>query len=174
VGPAGREELVVIAHLGRAHGVSGEIAARPTGPTLGALEPGAPVVVRGREGAERAVRLAGRRGDPARPILAFEGVETREQAAPLAGGVLLVGPEVLPPLDDPDTLYVRELIGYRVLAGERALGAVTQVHAGPANDALEVASEDGPLLIPFTADAVLELDRPGRRVVIRADLLGDG
>jgi 16S rRNA processing protein RimM len=173
VGPPGRDELVVIAHLGRAHGVSGEIAARPTGPTLAALEPGVPVVVRGRDGGERAARLAGRRGDPARPILALEGVGTREEAAPLAGGVLLVPADVLPPLEDPDTLYVRELIGYRVLAGERPLGPVTRVHAGPANDALEVAAEDGPLLIPFTADAVLELDRPGRRLVIRPDLLGE-
>jgi 16S rRNA processing protein RimM len=172
VGPAGRDELVVIAHLGRAHGVSGEIAARPTGPTLAALEPGVPVVVRGRDGEERALRLRSRRGDPGRPILALEGVDAREEAAPLAGGVLLVRAEALPPLDDPDTLYVRELIGYRVLAGERPLGAVTQVHAGPANDALEVAAANGSLLIPFTADAVLELDRAGRRLVIRPDLLG--
>ena len=68
-----------------------------------------------------------------------------------------------------------------MLLGDRPLGEVREVFSGPANDVLEVApapvaDDPGatapPVLIPFTADAVVDLDVPGRRIVIRPDLLG--
>ena len=61
-----------------------------------------------------------------------------------------------------------------MLLGERPLGTVREVLAAPANDILEVATEGEVLLVPFTADAVTGLDVPGRRIVLRADLFGDG
>jgi 16S rRNA processing protein RimM len=170
VGGGGRE-LVVIGRLGRPHGVRGEIAARATGPTLGALEPGAEVVVRPDAGAERRLRFLRRRGTDDRPILAFGGLETREGAAELAGAVLLVPADSLPTLDEPGAHYVRDLIGIAVLVGDRPLGTVAQVHPAPANDVLEVETPAGPVLVPFTADAILELDPDGRRLVLRRDLL---
>ena len=45
------------------------------------------------------------------------------------------------------------------------------MHAAPANDVLEVSGSDGDLLVPFTADAIVELDLASRRIVVRADLL---
>ena len=65
-------------------------------------------------------------------------------------------------------------MGCQVLLGDRPLGEVREVFSGPANDVLEVAPPGGgsPVLIPFTADAVLDLDVPGRRIVVRPDLLG--
>ena len=45
------------------------------------------------------------------------------------------------------------------------------MHAAPANDVLEVSGADGDLLVPFTADAIVELDLASRRIVVRADLL---
>lgn len=163
-------DLVVIGRLGRPHGLHGELAVRPTGPTLAVLEPGAEVVAR-TAGGERALRLLGRRGSGERPIIAFAGVETREQAAELAGAPVLVRAERLPALDDPDALYVRDLIGFEVLVGERPLGAVTQVHPAPANDVIEVATPAGPVLVPFTRDAVAALDLTARTLVIRPGLL---
>jgi 16S rRNA processing protein RimM len=116
--------------------------------------------------------LAARAGMDDRPILSFEGVATREQAALLTDAEILVDPGRVPPLDDPDTFLVRDLIGCEVALGARPLGPVREVHAAPANDVLEVTTGDGPLLVPFTADAVTDLDVPGRRIVLRADLLG--
>jgi ribosomal 30S subunit maturation factor RimM len=68
---------------------------------------------------------------------------------------------------------VRDLVGCQVLLGERALGPVTDVVPGPANDALEVAAVGGAVLVPFTADAVRDLDVPGGRIVLRPDLFGE-
>lgn len=163
---------VVIGRIGRPHGVRGAVHARASGPTLPTIAPGEALELRPREGAPRRLVVAVRSGMDERPILAFEGVATREEASLLTDAEILVPGERVPPIDDPDTFLVRDLIGCRVALGPRALGPVAEVHAAPANDVLEVATEDGPLLVPFTADAVTELDVPGRRIVLRADLLG--
>ena len=49
---------------------------------------------------------------------------------------------------------------------------MTAVHDTPANDVLEVSGDAGVLLVPFTADAVADLDLPSRRIVVREDLFG--
>lgn len=165
-------ERVAIARLGRPHGVQGAIAAHADGPTLGTLEPGEHVTVRVR-GADRALVVAARRGEAPRAILEFRGIETRDGAALLTGGDLLVGASRLPEPDDPDTFYVRDLIGFAVHEGDLPIGAVADVHPGPANDCLMVRGERGDVLVPFTRDAVVDVDEDRRVVVLRADLLGD-
>jgi 16S rRNA processing protein RimM len=168
------EPLVVIGVVLRARGLRGEVVARATGPTLASLGPGASLRVRRAGQPERALTLAELSGEPSLPALRFEELDTRDEAAALLGFEILAPAAALPPPPDSDTFYVRELIGCEVLAGERPLGLVTAVHPAPANDALEVAAAGGPLLVPFTGDAVTELDLAARRIVIRADLLGDG
>lgn len=165
---------VVIGRIGRPHGVRGAVHARAAGPTLGTLGPGEEVEVRPREGAVRRLVLVSRSGMADRPILAFRGVESREQAAALAGAELVVEEARVGRPDDPDTFLVSDLVGCDVLLGERPLGTVRDVHAAPANDVLEVAAAGEVVLVPFTADAVTELDLPGRRIALRPDLFGDG
>lgn len=164
---------VVIGTVGRPHGTGGAVHARPAGPTLATLAPGDVVEVRPRDGEPRRLVVAGRSGMDSGPILAFEGVGDREGAQALTGAVLAVDAGRVRGLDDPDTFFVRDLVGCEVMLGARRLGAVSDVVPGPANDALEVAAGAGPVLVPFTADAVRELDVPGRRIVLRADLFGD-
>jgi 16S rRNA processing protein RimM len=133
------------------------------------------VAGRAREGApSRRLVLASRAGLPDQPILVFEGVASRDDAATLAGAEIAVdGARVARP-DDPDTFFVHELVGCAVLLGDRPLGTVRQVLAAPANDILEVATDADVLLVPFTADAVTDLDVPGRRIGLRADLFAAG
>ena len=164
---------VVIGTIGRPHGTRGAVHARPSGPTLATLAPGDVVEARPREGEPRRLVVVERSGMDSGPILAFEGVVDREGASVLTGAVIAVEGERVRGLDDPDTFFVRDLVGCQVLLGERPLGPVTDVVSGPANDALQVASSGGPVLAPFTADAVTELDVPGRRIVLRPDLFGE-
>lgn len=162
---------MVIGRLGRPRGVRGEIDARPSGATLATIAPGEVVEVRPRQGAPRRLTVAGRGGSPGRLALAFEGVVTRDQAAALTGSDLAVPADRVAVPEDPDTFLVADLIGCAVLVGDRPLGEVRDVIAAPANDVLQVATADGPVLVPFTADAVTALDVAGRRIVIRPDLL---
>lgn len=163
---------VVIGRIGRPHGIGGAVHSRGSGPTLPTIEVGEEVEVRPREGEPRRLTVTARSGMADQPILAFAGVGSRDDAALLAGAEIAVPLERVAGLDDPDTFFVRDLVGCQVFLGARALGPVREVISAPANDVLEVTTGEGPLLIPFTADAVVELDVPGRRVVVRPDLFG--
>lgn len=164
-------EQVAIARLGRPHGVRGAITAHCDGPTVGTLDVGEAVVV-SVGGIERTLVLAARRGEAPKAVLSFEGVDTREAASALTGGRLLVHVGRLPAPEDSDTFYVRDLIGFAVRAGDVPVGTVRGVHPGPANDALMVARPgDDDILIPFTYDAVVDVDEASRVVVLRDDLL---
>ena len=167
-----RPATVVIGTIGRPHGTRGAVHTRPSGPTLATLTVGETVEARPRDGAPRRLVVAGRSGMDAAPILAFEGVADRAQAAALTGALMAVDAGRMREPDDPDTFLVADLVGCEVVLGARPIGTVTEVLAGPANDALEVAAAAGPVLVPFTADAVVELDVPGRRIVVRPDLFG--
>ena len=76
-------------------------------------------------------------------IIAFEGVESREQADELRGTVLRAEP-----IDDPDALWVHDLIGSSVVdTVGTELGRVAAVEANPASDLLVL---EGGGLIPLT------------------------
>jgi 16S rRNA processing protein RimM len=167
------EPAVVIGQIGRPHGVRGSVHAKPTGPTLATLAVGESVEVRTGDAGPRRLVLQARAGTDERPILTFAGIATREQASALAGATIAVARERIPPLADADTFFVSDLVGCDVLLGDRPAGTVTRVHAAPANDVFEVSGEGGELLVPFTADAVLEVDPAARRIVLRPDLFGD-
>lgn len=163
-------ERVAIARLGRPHGVRGAMTAHADGPTLGTLEPGDAVTVRVGD-SERVLVLAARRGEAPKAIVSFEGVDTREEAQALTGGSVMVQASRLPAPEDPDTFYVRDLIGFEVRCGDALVGTVRGVQPGPANDALAVTTDDGEILLPFTVDAVTHVDAAGRRITLREGLL---
>ena len=164
---------VVIGWIGRPHGLGGEVRTRPTGATMPALRPGQSVEVHPKGGEPLRMLVTSRTGTAERPILSFEGVQTRDEALTLAGATVAVEPGAVASLPDPDTFYVRDLLGCEVLVGAKPAGTVAEVHAAPANDVLEVSGSDGDLLVPFTADAIVELDLASRRIVVRDDLLSD-
>ena len=76
-----------------------------------------------------------------RHLVVFEGVTDRDGAEALRG--LLLRAE---PIDDPDEMWVHELVGARVVDQSGAdRGAVSAVVANPAGDLLEL---DGGALVP--------------------------
>lgn len=166
---------VVIGELGRPHGVDGELRAYPTGPTLAAVPLGGEVTGRLRSGERVMLTLTGRRDVGDALILSFAQFPTREAAATAVGALLEVSAEALPHIDDPDEFYVRDLLGLTVTLapGGMALGTVTRVNPGAANDSLEVTSTDGTVvLVPFTRDAIVDFDRTAGALSVRASLFG--
>jgi 16S rRNA processing protein RimM len=75
-------------------------------------------------------------------IVTFEGVLSREDADALRGTVLSAEP-----IDDPDELWVHELIGAEVVGvDDRSYGTVVAVEANPASDLLVL---EGGGLVPL-------------------------
>jgi 16S rRNA processing protein RimM len=110
-----------------------------------------------------------RRVERARPhkgvlLLKLAGCDSIDAAEMLIGAEAWIRPEQAGPLPEGH-FYVHDLIGLDVvtLDGE-ALGAISEVLRGPAND-VYVA---GKYLIPATHDAVAEIDMASRRLVVRS------
>lgn len=89
-------------------------------------------------------------------IVRFDGVGSRTEAETLHGLVLFAEP-----IDDPDALFVHDLIGSTVvsLGDGAAIGVVASVEANPASDLLVL--DTGPLIpVRFVVER-----SPGRLVV---------
>ena len=88
-------------------------------------------------------------------IVAFAGVSDRDGAESLRGTVLSATP-----LDDPDVLWVHELVGAEVVGTEgQAHGRVEGVEANPASDLL-VLDKGGLVPLRFVVSR-----QPGRVVI---------
>src|SRR5262245_59047336 len=104
------EGSVVIGGIGRPHGTRGAVRATATGATLAALEPGDAVAAHAGDAPPRRLVVAARAGTPERPILTFDGVATRDQAASLTGAEIRVPGGQVAALPDADTFFVRDLV----------------------------------------------------------------
>jgi len=134
------------------HGLRGDVIVVLTTNRDERVAPGAVLVAE--DGREFAVVRSSVHGG--RHIVTFEGVEGIDAADALRGTRLFA-----PPLEDPDALWVHELIGSLVEDGAgRALGTVEGVQANPASDLLVLS---GGALIPLRFVVRTE---PGVRVVV--------
>ncbi|MGE0047250.1 MAG: ribosome maturation factor RimM [Hyphomonadaceae bacterium] len=98
--------------------------------------------------------------------LRAEEVKTREEAEALRNTPLHV-PRGRLPKEEEDEFYVVDLIGCAVLSksGE-PLGDVIAVENFGAGDVIEVKAENGArFFLPFTKDAIPEIDLKARRLV---------
>lgn len=161
------EQWLHAGRVGRPHGLDGSI--HVTQPRIALLEQGRVVRVDGRD--EEIVRRA---GTDARPIVRFASCTTRAQAEALRGRDLHVARADAPPLEE-DEWWPEELIGCRVVDGERAVGVVRELRPLPSCDVLEVARDGAEdLLVPLIRDAVRAVDVEAREIDVDLVFLGEG
>ncbi|MDD9371731.1 MAG: ribosome maturation factor RimM [Acidimicrobiales bacterium] len=135
-GTGAGDTLLEIGRITKPHGLRGEVVVKLLSDSAGRLDPGA--VLSSPRG-DLVVRSARPHQD--RWIVAFEGRATREHADELRGLVLKAEP-----VDDPDELWVHQLVGVTVVttSGD-TVGRCTGVIANPAADLIEL---DGGALVP--------------------------
>jgi len=147
---------VVAGRVGRPHGLDGSFYV---------LEPVPALLGRGRvvtvDGAAR--EIVRRAGTEDRPLVRLEGCEDRGAAAALGGVELRVARVEAPALGE-DEWWATDLVGLRVVDGEREVGRVDALRALPSCEVLEV----GDLLVPLVRDAVRSVDL--ERGVVDVDL----
>ncbi|HEV7752330.1 MAG TPA: ribosome maturation factor RimM [Baekduia sp.] len=161
--------LLTVGRVGRAHGLDGSF--HVTQPRTRLLEGRDSVIVDGRD-----VAIVRRAGTEARPIFRLAGVDSREAVDALRGTDLWVRRAEAPPLAE-DEWYAEDLVGCRVVDGDREVGEVAQMLAYPSCELLEVprAADPGrpPLLIPLISDAVRTVDLDARRIDVNLKFLGE-
>ena len=146
--------------MGRPHGLDGSFHVVQADPEL--LDGREALLLGGRR-----LAIARRAGVSERPILRLEGSRTREDAEALRGHELRVPLAEAPPLAEGE-FWARDLVGCRVVDGERDVGVVERMVALPSCEALEV----GNLLIPLVRDAVRSIDLDARRIDVDLGFLG--
>jgi len=159
-------DLLVVADLGRAHGIRGEVTARLAGVTAADLL-AIPVRLRRPGGKAIRARVVRARETSRGCILALESVSDRDGADSLRGAVLLAARADLPDPADGEW-YVADLVCLRVVDAEAGeIGRLAEVLKLPANDVLVVRGGGGEVLIPALEDVILEVDTAAGEMRVR-------
>ncbi len=156
---------VLIAEIGAAHGVRGDVRVKAYTADPEAIGDYGPLSdEKGRTYPIRSMRPL--KGDML--VVAFEGVGDRTAAEALNRTRLYVDRSAMPEPEDEDEFYHADLVGLSVetVGGER-IGTVVAVPNFGADDLVEVARPgQRSLYIPFTRAAVPVVDVAGRRLVV--------
>lgn len=146
-------DLLVVGRIGKAHGLRGEVYIDLVTDRTERLAPGTVLHVKGRPLTVRAARP-----QQTRWLVSFEGISDRTAAEALTNLEIEA-----PPIDDPDAVWVHELIGSRVVeVNGTDRGRCVGVLANPAHDILEL---DSGALVPSIfvlscVDGVTTIDPP--------------
>jgi len=156
---------VVIARIGKAHGLRGEVTVQVlTGAPDERFVPGATFATDPADSGPLVLRSA--RDNNGILLLGFEDTEDRSGAEALRGTMLLA--DALEEDGDEDTWYERDLVGLKAVTIDgREVGEVTALESRPAQDLLVLRLTDGrEARVPFVTALVPEVDVDGGRVVL--------
>ena len=162
-GPA--RDRLLMAQIGAAHGIKGEVRVKPFGEDPMALGSYGPLETE--DGSQR-FEVETLRAQKAMLVIRFKGIRDRNAAEALNGIKLYVARDVLPEPQDEDTFYQADLIGLDAVDTRgAALGTVVSVQDFGAGDLLEIAPSGGrSYYVPFTLEVVPEVDLDAGRVVV--------
>ena len=107
-----------------------------------------------------------------RAIIAFEDVDTIEQAERLINCGAYLPLDELESITDETRFYFHEIVGYQVIDAEAGeLGIVRGVYAMNAQDLIAMDYQDKEVLIPINSDIVRTVDRANQKLNV---VLPDG
>jgi 16S rRNA processing protein RimM len=158
---------LVVARIGRAHGIKGEVTVevRTDEPEL-RLAPGAVLATDPASAGPLTIETG--RVHSGRLLLRFEGVRDRTGAEALRNILLIadVDPDELP--EEEDEYYDHQLMDLDVVTVDgEAVGRITEISHLPSQDLFVVEREDGSeVYVPFVQEIVVEIDLEEQRAVI--------
>ncbi|MCX6499931.1 MAG: ribosome maturation factor RimM [Arthrobacter sp.] len=155
-----------VARIGKPHGIRGEVTVQVLTDAPGdRFVPGTQFVVEPASAGPLTVESA--RWNKDILLLAFEEVETRNDAEALRGAKLFIETEELDADDDDEGWYEHELVGLDVRVGDTVVGKVSGLHTLPVQDLLVVTDQDGKeILIPFVEQIVPEVNIAEKYVLV--------
>jgi len=146
-----------VARIGKPHGIRGEVTVQVLTDAPGdRFVPGTEFVVEPAAAGPLTVHSA--RWNKDILLLAFEEIETRNEAETLRGARLFIETEELDDNDD-EGWYEHELVGLEARVGSQVVGKVSGLNTMPVQDLLVVETPDGKeILIPFVEQIVPEVN----------------
>ena len=160
------DDMAVVGRIARAHGNRGQVIVDPaTDFPEERFKPGSVLQIR-RGNVTESVAVENVRFHRGRPIIGLSGIDTMDAAEALAGLELRIGADALQPLP-MGSFYHHDLIDCAVETprGE-PIGRVIGVEGDAAGSRLVVESKTGEVLIPLAEGICVDVDVPGRKVVV--------
>jgi 16S rRNA processing protein RimM len=162
------EQRICVARLGAAHGVRGEVRLWSFTADPAAVMDYAPFET----GDGRVIEIEALRPAKESFVARLKGIADRDAAERLRNVELFVPRARLPAPADADEFYHADLIGLAVVdAAGAPLGSVVALHNFGAGDIIEVRRAEGndTVMLPFTQEAVPQIDIANKRIVVAAD-----
>ena len=158
--------FVAVARIARTRGIRGEVIADIHTDFPSRFETLARVWLRLPDGTREGATLEECWGHQGRLVLKFEGFDSIEASARLAGAWVEVAPEDAVEL--PEGIYYdHDLVGCRVRGADgREIGTVSEVLRIAGNHQLVVATAAGECLIPAHADICREVSIERKEIVV--------
>ena len=152
----------------RVHGVRGDVKVQSLSDVPGRFDTLTKVTLAGPDGTRREMEIRSSRRMVNDYLIAFEGIDTAEAAAPLVGSLLQIADDQVAPLPDGQ-YYQHDLLGIEVRTEEgMPLGTLAAIFPTGANDVFVVQGKEGrEHLIPATKEVVRAVDVAGRLMTIR-------
>jgi 16S rRNA processing protein RimM len=159
-------ERVIVAKIGAAHGVRGEVKLWTfTQEPMAVTQYGPLETEDGKRRFEiEAVRAAGNH-----LVARLKGIGDRDAAQALTNTELYVRRDRLPTIDEDDTYYHSDLVGLDAIGEDGAqIGTVHAVHDFGAGSVLEITplGSGDTLMLPFTETTVPKVDLAAKQIVI--------
>ncbi len=163
--PAVADDRVLMAQIGAAHGIKGEVRVKPFGEDPRAL--GSYGLLETLDGT-KSFEIESLRSQKAMLVVRFKGVRDRNAAEALNGTKLYISRDRLPAPEDDETFYLADLIGLDVVdSSDQPLGKVVAAPNFGAGDLIEIVPQGGrSFYAPFTRDVVPTIDLEGGRIVV--------
>lgn len=156
-------QLLEIGYLGKPHGLRGEVRLTLHNPDGDALDCVERLVVRLR-GQFETLALEAIRGGSNPALVAFTGVESRNDAERLKGATAFVYRADLPPLE-PGEYYLSDLVGATVIGPEGEVGRVVELALYPTVDSLVIHGAEGQRLEQPLVEQWLESVDAGAKLI---------
>ena len=155
-----------VARIGKPHGIRGEVTVQVLTDAPGdRFVPGTQFIVEPASAGPLTVISA--RWNKDILLLAFEEIETRNEAETVRGAKLFIETEDIGADDDDEGWYEHELVGLDVRVGGNVVGKVSALHTLPVQDLLVVTTDDGKeVLIPFVEQIVPEVNVGEKYVLV--------
>src|SRR6478752_1622992 len=155
-----------VARIGKPHGIRGEVTVQMLTDAPGdRFVPGTQFIVEPASAGPLTVFSA--RWNKDILLLAFDEIETRNEAETLRGAKLFIETEDIGAEDDDEGWYEHELVGMEVRVGGDVVGKVSGLHTLPVQDLLVVTTDEGKeVLIPFVEQIVPEVNVAEKYVLV--------
>jgi 16S rRNA processing protein RimM len=159
-------DLLLIGTVARAHGNKGQVIVNPETDFPGDRFVEGRVLIVEQAGRQTERRIAAVRFQQGRPIVAFEGVATMNDAEALAGAALKMPVSELAPLPER-TYYRHDLVGCEVRTKDgQAVGTVTDVEGSLERSRLVIARKGGEVMVPMVDAICISVDPAAKTIVI--------